>query len=95
MLVLSRKTGQQIQIGDNITITILQMKGRTVRVGIDAPAEVRVLRSELIDEPQSMSPCDTAETYRARAAGGARPHSPLRSALMALRRDLPTCLSNG
>ncbi len=95
MLVLSRKTGQQIHIGDNITITILQVKGRTVRVGIDAPAEVRVLRSELTDEPQPMSPCDTAETYRARAAGGTRAQSPLRSALTALRRDLPTCFSTG
>ena len=95
MLVLSRKTGQQIHVGDNITITILQLKGRTVRVGIDAPDEVRVLRSELTDEPQPMLPCDTAETYRARAAGGPRPHSPLRSALTAMRRDLPTCLPTG
>ena len=75
MLVLTRKTGQEIVIGDNITITILQVKGRAVRVGIDAPTDVRVLRSELTDEPQ--------------------PHSPLRPALTALRRDLPTCLSTG
>ncbi len=47
MLVLSRKLNEKIQIGDNITITILGIKGRGVRVGIEAPREVRVLRSEL------------------------------------------------
>lgn len=47
MLVLTRKTKQQIRIGDNVTITILMVKGQTVRVGIEAPNEVRVLRAEL------------------------------------------------
>lgn len=47
MLVLSRKTRQQIQIGDNVVVTILLVKGNTVRVGIEAPRNVRVLRAEL------------------------------------------------
>jgi carbon storage regulator CsrA len=47
MLVLSRKTQQQIQIGPHVTITILKVKGETVRIGIDAPADVCVLRSEV------------------------------------------------
>jgi carbon storage regulator CsrA len=47
MLVLSRKTRQQIQIGDNVVVTILLVKGNTVRVGIEAPRDVRVVRSEL------------------------------------------------
>ena len=47
MLVLTRKASQQIQIGDGIVITILQVKGNTVRVGIEAPREVRVIRGEL------------------------------------------------
>ncbi len=47
MLVLSRKSKQQIQIGPNITITILQVKGQAVRVGIEAPREVCVLRTEV------------------------------------------------
>lgn len=47
MLVLSRKTRQQIRIGDNITVTILLVKGQVVRVGIEAPRDVRVLRAEL------------------------------------------------
>jgi len=47
MLVLTRKAKQQIQIGPHITITILQLKGQAVRVGVEAPRDVCVLRSEL------------------------------------------------
>lgn len=47
MLVLTRKQKQQIQIGDSITVTILKVKGHTVRVGIDAPDGVKILRGEL------------------------------------------------
>ena len=47
MLVLTRKAKQRIQIGDNISITVLRVKGQTVRIGIDATTEVRVRRSEL------------------------------------------------
>lgn len=47
MLVLTRKTTEQIKIGNDITITILRVKGNAVRVGVDAPKAVRVIRSEL------------------------------------------------
>ena len=47
MLVLSRKQSQQITLGDSITITVLSVQGGRVRLGIDAPASVRVLRAEL------------------------------------------------
>ena len=47
MLVLSRKANQEIVIGENIKLTILQVKGNTVRIGIEAPREIRVLRGEL------------------------------------------------
>lgn len=57
MLVLTRKVEQKIQIGDNITVTILRVKGQTVRVGIEAPQDVRVLRAELprIDDGVELS----------------------------------------
>ena len=55
MLVLTRKTKQQIQIGPNITITILQVKGQAVRVGIEAPREMNVLRTELARKVGSVS----------------------------------------
>lgn len=47
MLVLSRKIGQQIRIGDQITLTVVKSKGNTVRIGIEAPKDVRVVRAEL------------------------------------------------
>jgi carbon storage regulator len=47
MLVLTRKPKQQIQVGPHITITILQVKGQAVRVGIEAPRDVCVLRTEV------------------------------------------------
>jgi carbon storage regulator CsrA len=50
MLVLTRKYQEKIRIGDNITITVLRTKGKTVRLGIEAPADVPVLRGELAFE---------------------------------------------
>lgn len=50
MLVLSRKKEEQIQIGPEITITILRIKGRSVQIGIEAPTGVTILRSELAPE---------------------------------------------
>lgn len=47
MLVLSRKQQQDIVIGDDIKITVLKVKGNTVRLGIEAPKNVRVVRGEL------------------------------------------------
>ncbi len=51
MLVLTRKTDERIQIGDNITITILRVKGHAVKVGIEAPEGVQVVRCELLGRP--------------------------------------------
>jgi carbon storage regulator CsrA len=47
MLVLTRKLDEAIQIGDNIKITVLRVKGNTVRIGIEAPKHVKVVRDEL------------------------------------------------
>lgn len=47
MLVLTRKLDESIRIGDDIKVTILRIKGNTIRVGIEAPRDVRVVRSEL------------------------------------------------
>ena len=52
MLVLTRKQGEQIRIGKDVTITVVRTKGKTVRLGIEAPAHVNVLRGELlVDSP--------------------------------------------
>ena len=47
MLVLSRKAQQAIRIGDSVTVTILRVKGNSVRIGIEAPQETRIVRAEL------------------------------------------------
>jgi carbon storage regulator CsrA len=51
MLVLARKLAQELRIADDITITVLRIDGNAVRLGIQAPREVRILRSELIGRP--------------------------------------------
>ena len=47
MLVLSRKPGEKVVIGNGITITVVEVTGHRIRVGIDAPEDVRILRAEL------------------------------------------------
>lgn len=60
MLVLSRKATQQIQIGDNIVVTIVQVKGQGVRIGIEAPDDVRIVRSEIAERPADAEPAKAA-----------------------------------
>ena len=48
MLVLTRKIGESIQIGENVTIEVLEMQGGRVRLGITAPPDIDVHRSELL-----------------------------------------------
>ncbi len=56
MLVLSRKPGQSIEVGEGITITVTQIKGNQVRIGIKAPLEVPIQRRELnFEEAELMS----------------------------------------
>lgn len=50
MLVLSRKVGEKIWIGDRISITVVRVSGGGVRIGIDAPPELPVVREELRDQ---------------------------------------------
>ena len=50
MLVLSRKKGQSIIIGDNIEITVVEIQGDTVRIGVNAPREVAIHRQEVFDQ---------------------------------------------
>ena len=48
MLVLTRKTGEKIVIGDDITITILDVRGDGIRIGIDAPRGIKIQREEVL-----------------------------------------------
>ncbi len=50
MLVLSRRVGDSVVIGDNVVVTVLEVRGDVVRIGVDAPREVAVRRQELLAE---------------------------------------------
>jgi carbon storage regulator CsrA len=60
MLILSRKMNQQIRIGDDIVLTVLKVKGNKVRLGIEAPREVEVVRAELLEDNDGSSPARQA-----------------------------------
>lgn len=47
MLVLSRKRGEQIVLGDDITVTVVEISGNRIKIGIEAPPYVRIVRGEL------------------------------------------------
>lgn len=50
MLVLSRRPGEAIRIGDDILVSVIQVKGDRITLGIEAPRDVQVLRCELVEE---------------------------------------------
>ncbi|MCP4506068.1 MAG: carbon storage regulator CsrA [Fuerstiella sp.] len=49
MLVLSRKTGESIQIDDDILVTVSEVKGGRVRLSIEAPRSIRIVRQEILE----------------------------------------------
>ena len=64
MLVLTRKSGQAIRIGETVTITVVQLARNRVRIGIEAPGAVPVHRGEIYDRIQQeiVAESDTAST---------------------------------
>lgn len=80
MLVLTRKLGEMIRIGDQIKVTVLEVRSGQVKLGIDAPTEVKVHREEVYARIQAEN----------RRAGRANPEA-LRGPAQELReRSLPT-----
>jgi carbon storage regulator len=59
MLVLSRRESQRIQLGESIVVTVVRVNGDRVRLGIEAPGSIRVLRGEL--EPRNPLPVESAK----------------------------------
>jgi carbon storage regulator CsrA len=56
MLVLTRKRSEMIQIGENVIIKVIEMSPRWVKIGIEAPDDVRVIRAELFGKPGPRHP---------------------------------------
>ncbi len=64
MLVLTRKSNQSIMIGDDIEVSVLSIMGEKVRIGIQAPQGVTILRQELLatkPQPQPPQPCGSLD----------------------------------
>jgi carbon storage regulator len=83
MLVLTRKYQEKIRIGDNITITVLRTKGKAVRLGIEAPSDVPVIRGELsfeISEDEAEAAVDSTPAEPTMAKRAVRRPNPSWSA---------------
>ncbi len=83
MLVLTRKHQEKIRIGDSITITVLRTKGKAVRLGIEAPANVPVIRGELMFD---VSPEELTRAMRDEESQETPPVAGRRSSGQGLRR---------
>jgi len=60
MLVLTRKMGEKILIGDNVVIEIVKVQGNRVWIGLDAPVSVKILREEIADKAKKETqPCNS------------------------------------
>ena len=58
MLVMTRRPGEKVVIGNAITVTVVEVRGKRVRVGIKAPGQVRILRGELSCWQEEPATCD-------------------------------------
>ncbi|MBX3441505.1 MAG: carbon storage regulator [Planctomyces sp.] len=71
MLVLSRKPGERILIGDNVAVTIVRIGPNSVRLGIDAPRDMNIVREELTDPGMAVLLAEHNAAFAANAANAA------------------------
>ena len=71
MLILTRRAGETVMIGDKVSVTIVAIQGNQVRIGVDAPRDIEVHREEIyqkIHEGKQERPAMTPDTAAAREA---------------------------
>lgn len=68
MLVLSRKEGEKLVIGDNITVVVSRVAGNRVTLGIEAPSDVRIVRGELKAQEKEVGKLDVKKVVPMRRA---------------------------
>jgi carbon storage regulator len=73
MLILTRKVGETIRIGDAVTVRVLEVRGSQVRLGIDAPGDVRIFREEVWLSMHAESGAATPADAPAPARGSGKP----------------------
>ena len=66
MLVLSRRLGERILIGEDIAVTVVRISGNAVRIGIEAPSDLTVIRQELKDQLDTRDDCDPKVQHASR-----------------------------
>lgn len=74
MLVLSRKEGEQLLIGDDVVLTINRISGNRVAIGIEAPRNVRIVRGELQKHERAASGSATMGVEETNVAVASKPH---------------------
>lgn len=71
MLVLTRKVGERIHIGEGVVVTVVRIQGDKVRIGIEAPSEVTIHREEVYRRVQAGRPTDEPRAVAGIVEGGA------------------------
>lgn len=69
MLILTRRVGETLMIGDNVTVTVLGVKGNQVRIGVDAPKDIPVHREEIYQRIKQEQAASSGEHQEKTLAG--------------------------